>query len=188
MKKKMEKRLLKIDEARLCKVWRERKLNFEKAIEHEKQQQCRIRRTQAKLETEKKEQQKLVERLSVSHQLLTNDIYDEVKGQCHEEGSLLLPSVPKEREHVSVGAASHLDLITAKAAISHLEKEKHSALMTARHYRDLAEKLQTTNRHLNAKLHDSVEAVRNFWRNNIKEEQNRSGRMVMASLRTLIQN
>ena len=71
---------------------------------------------------------KLVEKLSVSHQLLTAmTYYDEVKEQCHE-GSLLLPSVPKVHEHASVGVALHLDLITAKSAISHLEKEKHSWL------------------------------------------------------------
>ena len=57
--KKMANRLKKIDEARLCELWRERKEKFKKAVEKEKKMQNRMRNTRAQLEAEMKEQQEL---------------------------------------------------------------------------------------------------------------------------------
>ena len=50
-------------------------------------------------------------------------------------------------------------------------------------YRDMAEYYSAENRRLKVKASESIEAVRQFWRNNIIEERTRAGKMVMISLR-----
>lgn len=48
---------------------------------------------------------------------------------------------------------------------------------------DMAEYYKAENRRLKVKASESMEAIRQFWRNNILEERTRAGKMVMTSLR-----
>lgn len=182
MKKKLEKRLRKPDEARLCQLWRERKLNLEIAVEEERELQARLETGKARLAADKKEQERAVETLHALEQSLIKQTYQDLQEQLHsvENGTLLLPSIPNT---VPDDHGSGMSLVSARAHALSLEKEKNHLIAEACHYRDLAEGLKTTNRHLRNEMHDKIEAVRNFWRNNIKEQTTRGGRMVMASLR-----
>lgn len=56
-------------------------------------------------------------------------------------------------------------------------------LQKARAYRDMAEQLRADNRKLQLETCEKVEAIRNFWRNNILEERTRAGKMLMTALR-----
>ena len=42
-------------------------------------------------------------------------------------------------------------------------------------YRDMAEQLKAKNRRLRLEMHETVEAVRKFWRNCVLEEHTRTG-------------
>ena len=56
-------------------------------------------------------------------------------------------------------------------------------LQKVRAYRDMAEQLRADNRKLQLETCEKVEAIRNFWRNNILEERTRAGKMLMTALR-----
>ena len=78
---------------------------------------------------------------------------------------------------------SGIDLVDTKAHLAQLQQEKQLAVVRARHYCDLVEKLRTSNRHLKNQLYYTVEAVRNYWRNDIMEEQTMGGKTLVASLK-----
>lgn len=180
MKKKIQNRLTKTDEAHLCKLWKERKQKLEKAVQEERELQGRIEMAQAELAADRKEQERMVKTLCAIEQSLVRETYEDLKEQMHtaEQGCLLLPSITCTDTDVS-----GISLVAARAHAQSLEKERNRLIAGACQYRDLAESFQKTNRHLRKQMYDNIETVRNFWRNSVLEQRTRGGRMVMASLR-----
>ena len=77
------------------------------------------------------------------------------------------------------------DIIKASHCKQQLEstrQERDTALLLARHYRDLAEASHTERRQEKHKLEEKIEVVRNFWRNQVVEGGSRSGHILCAAL------
>ena len=150
-------------------------------MQYEKQQLHQLTATQAQLVAARKKQEEIVHKLSTSYQSSVQDVYEEVKSQCHniqsDGASLLLPSVQD-----AGGQEPAVDTVSASAHLISLEREGDNAIRTAHHYCDLADTLKATNRHLQNKMYDSIDTIQKFWRNNIKKSQTRVGKMVMTSL------
>ena len=113
----------------------------------------------------------MVAELSTSQHSIVREVYEDVREQFHnvqssDDACLLLPSVSVQQDTVTA-----LDKVATKARLIELERQRDHAIKTARHYRDLAKSLKTTNRHLKLNMYDKIETVRNFWQNNIKEEE-----------------
>ena len=132
----------------MCELWRERKQSLEKAVEEERQLQGRIEKAKAKLCADRKEHEKMVGKLCALEQCLNRETYKCIQDQIHstDENCLLLPSIPNLEGQNPEG--SGLTLVAARARALSLQRERNNLIANARHYRDLAEELQTTNRHL----------------------------------------
>ena len=69
-----------------------------------------------------------------------------------------------------------------ECTIQKAQGEQDDALLEAKRYRDLAEKLKQEKRELDQTYAGRVEAVRDFWRTKIIEGDSRGGRFFRASL------
>ena len=103
--------------------------------------------------------------------------------------SLLLPSFVQKSGNVKVFVEGTNDSvittatkISAEYDIAQLTSERDAALEEARSYRDQVDNLRSKNRKLYCEMHDRVEVIRNFWRNNI-EGSTRGGLCVQTALR-----
>ena len=56
------------------------------------------------------------------------------------------------------------------------QKERDIALLVARQWRDITEKIQAEKRDIKTGMERTVETVRNFWRNKVVEDSCRSGK------------
>lgn len=102
--------------------------------------------------------------------------------ESSDAGALLLESISVPHSTQDKELLSGIDRVSAERRINFLQKQRNKALKTAQHYRSLAEEMKRKNRELRSDTAKTVETVRDFWRNNIKEAQTRSGRMVLEAV------
>ena len=101
--------------------------------------------------------------------------------ESSDAGALLLESISLPHSTQDKELLSGIDRVSAERRINFLQK-RHKALKTAQHYCSLAEEMKRKNRKLRSDTAKTIETVRDFWRNNIKEAQTRSGRMVLEAV------
>ena len=98
------------------------------------------------------------------------------------------PCLPPSSEVSRIQLPKYLnviDRVDIKAKMVELEMSRENAKEIARHYRDRCSELQIKNKQLEAKnlqtqalgLHEK-QKVCHFWRNQILEEQSRSGKIL----------
>jgi len=63
--------------------------------------------------------------------------------------------------------------VEAKKCIDDLIKERDEALLSAKKYRNQVDELRNTNRKLYCEMHNRIDTIRNFYRNNITEGTSR---------------
>ena len=142
----------------LKKRWRERMENF-KALEKleikEREEECKRKREALANALEKTAAE--VRQESDTTEKINNHflcIADELEDS--DAGTLNLPPCPPSKSRISEDVSM---------------------------YRDMAEYYKSENRRLKVRASESIEAVRQFWRNNIFEERTRAGKMVMFAMR-----
>lgn len=114
----------------------------------------------------------------------------EVASLHNNKEPLLLPSVVVPDELYSTASLdlpmslTGIDRVSVVNTIQLEQKKTKKALEDAQYYRNLSEKLRRDKCQLTHSMHKKIELVRNFWRNNIKEGQTRSGKMVQKALRS----
>ena len=103
--------------------------------------------------------------------------------------SFLLPSFLPTSDNVTVNVKGVKDPvlktvteISASKFIHRIVEERDDAVKLTMHYRNLVEDLQSKNRKLYCTMNDSIDTVRNFWRNNILESGTRGGLCVKKAL------
>ena len=108
--------------------------------------------------------------------------YNEIASDT-SKGTLLLPSVhvSDEKQPFSY-VASVLTTLEQQSLIEKARNERNRAMIDAKCYRDLAEKIMKEKRELENTMKRRTEVVRDFWRNKILEGDSRSGKILMASL------
>ena len=100
-------------------------------------------------------------------------------------GVLLLPSVPPlSEEQSSLLIAKVLTGVEQQSIIQEARNDRDRAIMEAKTYRDLAEKIKKEKREQECK---QTEAVRDFWRNKVLEGDTRGGKILRASFRYLVE-
>ena len=98
-------------------------------------------------------------------------------------GVLLLPSVPPLSEEQSSSLiAKVLTSVEQQSIIQEARNDRDRAIMEAKTYRDLAEKIKKEQREQDCNLLKQTEAVRDFWRNKVLEGDTRGGKILRASL------
>ena len=98
-------------------------------------------------------------------------------------GVLLLPSVPPLSEEQSSSLiAKVLTSVEQQTIIQEARNDRDRAIMEAKTYRDLAEKIKKEKREQECNLLKQTEAVRDFWRNKALEGDTRGGKLLRASL------
>ena len=98
-------------------------------------------------------------------------------------GVLLLPSVPPLSEEQSSSLiAKVLTGVEQQSIIQEARNDRDRAIMEAKSYRDLAEKIKKEKREQECNLLKQTEAVRDFWRNKVLEGDTRGGKILRASL------
>lgn len=126
-----------------------------------------------------------------------NDSYAELMESCNNKfeiekdcsPSLLLPAFipPMEKVEVLVKESNNvIEKMAAKQYIEYLHEEQKAAISSARLYRSQIDELRKKNRKLYCEMHDKVDTIRNFWRNNIAEGSSRGGMCVkLAKQKTI---
>ena len=91
--------------------------------------------------------------------------------------SVLLPAYvpPLEDINVQVKGSNGLAKLSAKHYIGCLVTERNEAVLSAQLFRNQVDQLQSKNRKLYCEMHDRIDTIRNFWRNNIAEGSSRAG-------------
>ena len=100
----------------------------------------------------------------------------EIEKDCSP--SLLLPAFIPPLENIEVVVKESNNVIgkmVAKQYIECLREERHAAISSARLYRGQIDELRKKNGKLYCEMHDKVDTIRNFWRNNIAEGTSRGG-------------
>ena len=152
----------------------------------------------AEIEERKKEEEK--ERLHISklHEIRASKTVqrhlevDRVESsyieQNHKEkdssdtSPLLLDEVVTPVLEPTCNCTDSINGTRCKLLLESARRERDSAVLLARHYRDLAEESHTERRIQKHKLEEKVELVRNFWRNKVVEGGSRSGKILRAAL------
>ena len=99
--------------------------------------------------------------------------------------SLLLPAFvpPMEKVEVFVKESNDvLEKMAAKQYIESLREERQAAIRSARLYRSQIDELRKKNRKLHREMHDKIDTIRDFWRNNIAEGSSRAGLCVKLAI------
>ena len=76
-----------------------------------------------------------------------------------------------------------LKLPPCHTAVTRVSDANQTVLQNMQMYSDMAKYYKAENRRLRVRASENIEAVRQFWRNNILEERTRAGKMVMLALR-----
>ena len=192
MKKSKEQWEVRLDNE-LCARWRDRRINYEKEIEGEKEQ----------MEKEPNEEQQDLrkgcheESISYHHEKRTS--YQKEKYYEHEakksidtKTTLLLPiiTVPDKSHETSqeilsklpLTSLSGIDSVCVVSYIQSLEDKTTSALQSAKYYRDIAEKIREENINSEFEMEKRLQRIRGFWRNQINEGSSRAGKIVQMAL------
>ena len=122
-----------------------------------------------------------------------NDTYAMLMESCNNKlevendssPSLLLPAFipPLEKVEVNVKETNNvIEKMSAKQYIETLREERHAAIRSARLYRSQVDELRRKNRKLYCEMHDKIDTIRNFWRNNIAEGSSRAGMCVKLAM------
>lgn len=80
------------------------------------------------------------------------------------------------------GSNDVIENLSAKQYIESLREERNIAIRSARLLRSLVDELRRKNRKLHCDMHDKIDTVRDFWRNNLVEGSSRSGLCVKLAL------
>ena len=98
--------------------------------------------------------------------------------------SVLLPAYvpPLEDINVQVKGSNRLAKISAKHYIGCLVTERNEAVLSAQLFRNQVDQLRSKNRKLYCEMHDRIDTIRNFWRNNIAEGSSRAGMYLKMAL------
>ena len=109
----------------------------------------------------------------------TNNAYLELASHCNEQRqlehescpSLLLPAfVPQVKGiFVQLKQNSEVQEVEAKKCIDDLMKKRDEALLSAKTFRNQVDQLRSTNRKLYSEMHNRVDTIQNFYRNDIVE-------------------
>ena len=108
------------------------------------------------------------------------------QSQLHDDSSpsLLLPAYvpPLQEITIQVKGKDVVENLTAKQYITSLIKERDEAIMSAQMCRNKVDELRTANRRIYCNMHDRIDTIRNFWRNNIVEGNSRAGMCIKLAL------
>ena len=119
-----------------------------------------------------------------SYLQLTKDLNAKSEFESDSSPSVLLPAYPPplEKVNVQVKGNSGLTNMSAKHYIGHLIAERNDAVLSAQLFRNQVDQLRNKNRKLYCKMHDRIDTIRNFWRNNIAEGSSRAGLCVKMAV------
>ena len=117
-----------------------------------------------------------------SYLQLTKDL--NTKSKNDNSPSVLLPaySPPLQKVNIQVEGDDGLTNVSAKFYIDRLMKERDEALLSAQLFRNQVDQLRSKNRKLYCEMHDRIDTIRNFWRNNIAEGSSRPGLCVKMAV------
>lgn len=173
----------KKDLQRLCKQWRERRVEYEAGITEDRiAAEVILKETAAKHLKEKKRAQEIHDMQMAE---LNNAYHQDCINSISDSGCLLMPSVRiPDLECITVsGTVSGIEKVTVKSYVATVMEERNEALAELKHYRDIAERLQKEKRQLHDELSQKCERVRDFWRNTLLEGGSRGGLMVRQALK-----
>lgn len=119
-----------------------------------------------------------------SYLKLTEDLNAKSEFESDSSPSVLLPAYPPplEKVNVQVKGNSGLTNMSAKHYIGHLIAERNDAVLSAQLFRNQVDQLRNKNRKLYCEMHDRIDTIRNFWRNNIAEGSSRAGLCVKMAV------
>ena len=122
----------------------------------------------------------------------SDNAYFQLMKQCNQQShlrddsspSLLLPAYvpPLQEITVQVKGKVAVENVTAKHYLTSLIKERDEAIMSAQMCRNKVDELRAANRRLYCNMHDKIDTIRNFWRNNIVEGNSRAGMCIKLAL------
>jgi len=108
---------------------------------------------------------------------LTKDLNAKSEVENDSSPSVLLPAYvpPLEEVNVQVKGSNGLLKMSAKHYVSRLITERNEAVLSAQLFRNQVDQLRSKNRKLYCEMHDRIDTIRDFWRNNIVEGNSRAG-------------
>ena len=124
-------------------------------------------------------QSKFKEEINNAYLKLVNDCNEESQLEHDSCPSLLLPAFEPTVTDVNT------EKITTEN-IGQLIKERDDALFSARMYRNRVDQLRSTNRKLYCDMHDRIDTIRNFYRNDIVEGNSRAAMCVKLAFQNKI--
>jgi hypothetical protein len=177
----------------MCTRWKKRHEQYSKAEEDER---LLVQEQEANCDAmiHQNEEYKHIESIcwrdiATCQQILYDKVADDTLHESYD--ALLLPSVNVPDTSYSTATQEDLALqvsikgVYRVAVVSavQLERQKtRKALLEARHYRNLSERLRKEKCELTSSMNEKVELIRDFWRNNVKEGSTRGGKMVQKAL------
>ena len=119
-----------------------------------------------------------------SYLQLTKDLNAKSDFENDSSPSVLLPaySPPLEKVNIQIEGNNGWSNVSAKCYIGHLIRERDEALLSAQLFRNQVDQLRSKNRKLYCEMHDRIDTIRNFWRNNIAEGSSRPGLCVKMAV------
>ena len=131
--------------------------------------------------------------IATCQQILYDKVADDTLYESYD--ALLLPSVNVPDTSYSTATQEDLALpvsikgVYRVAVVSavQLEQEKtRKALLEARHYRNLSERLRKEKCELTSSMNEKVELIRDFWWNNVKKDPHEVVKWSRKHLKTII--
>lgn len=177
----------------MCIRWKERREQYSKAEENERllvqEQEANHDAIFQQNEVYRHIESTCRREIASCQQVLYDKVADDSLHASYD--TLLLPSVTvPDRSYSTVTqedlalpvAIKGVDRVAVVSAVQ-VEREKtRKALLEARHYRNLSERLRKEKCELASSMNEKVELIRDFWRNNVKEGSTRGGKMVQKAL------
>ena len=122
----------------------------------------------------------------------SDNAYFQLMQHCNQQSqleddsspSLLLPAYvpPLQEITIQVKEKDVVENLTAKQYIANLIKERDEAILSAQMCRNKVDELRSANRRIYCNMHDRIDTIRNFWRNNIAEGNSRAGMCVKLAI------
>lgn len=170
------------------KRWKDRRVAYEKAVQEE-DEQLKLDEAAAAEKLVLREEHQCIKTKCMEEILsCQEDVYEDVAASTLHKNSdiLLLPSVlvPEVLDTPSTipESVTGVERVAVMTALQTERQKTLKAYREAQYYRNLSERIRKEKRVLANSLHEKIELVRDFWRNNIKEGSTRAGRMVQKAL------